>query len=253
MNINLVLSGGGARGLAHLGIIKVLQETGFVIQHISGVSSGAVVSAFICAGFSPEETLKVFMENNLMYRIRPVFNAGIFKLSKWEEILLKHFPKNTFESLGIPLTVNATDINECKEAYFSSGELVTPLLASCSLPGIFEPIVINNRQYVDGGILNNLPVEPFLSGPNKTIALNVNPLTAEESIDSAFKIFDRSFQLALRDKTNQNKKKAHLVIEPDALSKYQIFDLGEGEDIFKVGYDHASSLRKDLESLIKSA
>ncbi len=253
MKINLVLSGGGARGLAHLGIIKVLKETGFIIQHISGVSSGAVVSAFICAGFSPEETLKVFMENNLMYKIRPVFNSGIFKLNKWEEILLKHFPKNTFESLAIPLTVNATDINECKEAYFSSGELVTPLLASCSLPGIFEPIVINNKQYVDGGILNNLPVEPFLSGSNKIIALNVNPLIAEESIDSAFKIFDRSFQLSLREKTNQNKKKGHFIIEPDALSKYQIFDLDEGEAIFKIGYDHAASQRKELESLMQSA
>lgn len=253
MKINLVLSGGGARGLAHLGMIKVLKETGFVIQNISGVSTGGVVGAFICAGFSPEETLKIFMDNNLMYRIRPVFNAGIFRLTKWEEILKEHFPKNSFESLAVPLTVNATDINSCKTEYFSSGELITPLLASCSLPGFFEPIVINNRQYVDGGVLNNLPVEPFLSDSTGIVALHTNPLLPEENIDSAFKIFERSHSLSLREKTDKNKKLAHLVLEPEALSKFQIFDLGDGEEIFKAGYDHAASKRKELETLLRSA
>ncbi len=249
MDINLVLSGGGARGLAHLGIIKALKETGFVISKISGVSTGAVVGAFIAAGYSPEDTLKIFMENNLMYKIRPVFNAGIFKLNKWEEILMKHFPKNSFEDLSIPLTINATDINECKTVYFSTGELITPLLASCSLPGFFEPIVINNRQYVDGGVLNNLPVDPFINDSKKIIAINANPLILEEKIESAFKVFERSVQLSIRESTNQSKKLAHFTLEPEELSRYQIFDLSDGEAIFKVGYDYAISKRNELEKL----
>jgi len=252
MDINLVLSGGGARGLAHLGMIKVIRESGFNIRKISGVSTGSVVGAFIAAGFSPEETLKVFVENNLMYQIRPVFNGGIFRLTKWEKILMESFPKNTFESLAIPLTVNVTDINECKTVFINSGPLIRPLLASCSIPGIFEPIVLGDRQCVDGGVLNNLPVEPFQGDSNKIIALHVNPLIFENEIDSAFIIFERSVQLSIRDNTNERKKLAHIVLEPPGLSRFQIFDLNEAKAIFNIGYEYAKSRVMDIENIAMS-
>lgn len=250
MDINLVLSGGGARGLAHLGIIKGLRELGLSISKISGASSGAVIGAFISAGYSPEETLKVFVDNKLMYQIRPVFRSGIFRLTKWEKILLKCFPQNSFESLSIPLTVVATDINECKTDFFSAGELILPLLASCSVPGIFAPVLINERQYVDGGVLNNLPIDPFLEDAKKIVASNVNPLVFEKEIDSGFKIFERSIQLSIRESINMRKKNVHLFLEPEQLSRYQIFDLDEAEDIFLVGYAHALSKRKEIEKLL---
>ncbi len=249
MNVNLVLSGGGARGLAHLGIIKAIQETGITIQKISGVSTGAVLGAFIAAGYPPEDVLEIFIENKLMYQIRPVFNGGLFRLTKWEKILLKSFPANSFEALKLPLTINATDINECKTVYFSSGELVLPLLASCSIPGVFEPIVINERQFLDGGVLNNLPVEPFLNDKVKIIASHANPLNFKENIDSVFTIFERSVQLSLRDNTDRRKALAHLIMEPDELTKFQLFDLDIAQEIFDAGYKYAISRRSELEKL----
>ena len=249
MEINLVLSGGGARGLAHLGIIKAIRENGILIKRISGVSTGAVVGAFTAAGFSPEETLKIFMENKLMYQIRPVFNAGLFGLNKWEKILMKYFPGNSFEELSIPLTVIATDINNCESVYFSSGELVKPLLASCSIPGFFEPVLLNQRQLVDGGVLNNLPVEPFLRETEKIVALHVNPIVHESEIDSALKIFERSVQLSIRENTDNRKKLAHLNLEPEALYPFQLFDLKDAEEIFNIGYAYAKGCQKEFEKL----
>ena len=250
MSINLVLSGGGARGLAHLGIIKALLAIGIKIEKISGVSTGAVTGAFIAAGYSPEEALKIFVENKLMYQIRRGHNAGFFSIRNWEKILLKCFPANSFEDLNIPLVINATDINECKTVYFSSGELVRPLMASCSIPGIFEPVIINHTQFIDGGVLNNLPVDPFFDDDRKIVASHVNPITFEKSIDSAAGILERSVHLSLRDETNARKRRAHLLIEPEELSRFGIFDLNDSDEIFKIGYFSTIARRKEIENLL---
>ena len=249
MEVNLVLSGGGARGIAHLGIIKALTTIGIRIKAISGVSTGAVAGALIAAGYSPDDALKIFVENKLMYQIRPGFNAGLFRLTKWEEILKKCIPANSFEALNIPLTINATDIGECKTVYFSSGELILPLLASCSIPGVFEPIIFRKRQYVDGGVLNNLPVEPFKKEKAKLIASHVNPIAIEKKITSASQILERSVHLSLRDETEARKKHAHLVLEPEELAKFQVFDLSEAKDIFQIGYFYTMSRKKEIKKI----
>jgi NTE family protein len=246
MGINLVLSGGGARGLAHLGIIKVLLEEGITINKISGVSSGAVIGAFISAGYKPEEVLKIFIENKLLYKLRPVFNAGIFRITKWQKILSDAFPRNSFEDLKIPLIINATDINECKNVYFSKGDLVAPLLASCSVPGIFEPIVINGHQFVDGGVLNILPVEPFLNDAEKIIASHVNPLGFEMHIHSSLRMLERSIFLSKQEQINEKKKLVHFFLEPNELARFQLFSLDHAKEIFEIGYQYASLRRTEL-------
>lgn len=248
MSINLVLSGGGARGLAHLGIIKVLYERGIAIKQISGASSGAVIGAFIAAGYKPDEVLKIFIENRLMYQLRPAFNGGLFRMNKWEELLLKYFPLNTFESLLIPLTINATNINSGKTIYFSSGNLATPLLASCSVPGFFEPIIINGSQHVDGGVLNNLPVDPFIHLQEAIIASHVNPLGFSEQLDSVFKVVERSVMMAIRGKIESNMSHINLFIEPAELSRYPVFDFDNAEKIFRIGYTCASGLIEKLDA-----
>ncbi len=250
MSINLVLSGGGIRGLAHLGLIKLLNECRIPIAQISGVSSGGVMGALTGAGYSPDEILKIIIENKLMYRIRPSFNGGLFNMNKWEKFLLKYIPNNSFESLNIPLTINATDINNCKTVYFSSGDLVLPLLASSAVPGFFEPIVINKIQYVDGGVLNNYPAHPFLNSTSIIIGSHVDPLIEEINLSSAFKILERSVHLAIMEKTEKQKLLIHLTFEPKALSKFSIFDFECAKEIFDIGYTHALSMRSKLEDLV---
>lgn len=251
MKVNLVLSGGGARGLAHLGLIKVLNECGIHINAISGVSAGAMVGALIAQGFSPEEVLQIFIDAKLLHHIRPGFDGGLFRITKWEGILIKYIPHNSFGQLKIPLTIHATDINECIKVEFTSGPLVMPVLASCAVPGIFSPVTIDNRQYIDGGVIDNLPLTPFENESEPIIASHVNPIAYENKITSSLIIMERSMHLAIRDNLSEKIKKVSLFVEPPALAKFSLFGFEFATDIFEAGYDYASQFRNKLEDLHK--
>ena len=164
--MNLILSGGGARSVAHLGVVKALLESKVIINSISGVSGGAVAGAFISKGMTPDEILEVVIENAHFSISRPPFSLSLFSQHRMEKVLAKYFPENSFSRLHIPLQVSASNINEGRTDYFSSGELIAPLEASCALPILFTPVLLNGYQYLDGGLLNNLPVEPFLKDRN---------------------------------------------------------------------------------------
>ena len=162
MKIGLVLSGGGIRGIAHLGVLQALSEAGIKFNKISGTSAGSIVGALFAQGIEPAEILKVFMQTRLYNYIRPAFNAkGLMSLDKIRTLLLEYIPHNSFEGLKTPLIITATNYNECKVRYFSSGELINPILASSAIPVFFKPIKIDGKIYIDGGILNNFPVEPL--------------------------------------------------------------------------------------------
>jgi NTE family protein len=248
MHANLVLSGGGARGLAHLGVIKALREMDVYFNSISGVSSGAIAGAFIAEGYGPDETLEIIIESRVLQLLRPVFNDGLFRMDKMEETLLRYFPHNSFEKLKIPLIVSATDINEGHTDYFSSGELVKPLLASCALPVLFEPVMINKTQLLDGGILNNFPVEPFLEDDLALIGVHVNPWLAEERPDSAWKIMERSILLSIYGSMMMRKQHCQIFLEPDELKRFSIYDIDHAREIFKIGYQYAKGKADRLKS-----
>jgi len=234
--VNLVLSGGGARGIAHLGVIKALMESGLVINAISGVSAGAICGAFHAAGYSPEDTLKIVKESKLLYLLRPSFNDGLFKSDKIGEVLRKYLAKSTFESLNIPLYVSASDISEGHTDFFSQGDLIVPLLASSALPVIFQPVTLDRDQLVDGGILNNLPVEPFLEDDYTLVGVHVNPWANGVKAESAYSVMERSIQLSIYGTVLTRKHHCDLFLEPEELKNYSMYDLDHADKLFEIGY-----------------
>jgi NTE family protein len=113
MKIGLVLSGGGIRGIAHLGVLQALSEAGIKFNKISGTSAGSIVGALFAQGIEPAEILKVFMQTRLYNYIRPAFNAkGLMSLDKIRTLLLEYIPHNSFEGLKTPLIITATNYNE---------------------------------------------------------------------------------------------------------------------------------------------
>lgn len=239
MKINLVLSGGGVRGFAHLGVIKALLENDFEIAAISGTSSGAVTGAFIAAGYSPDETLKIMKEFRLLRLLRGAFSAGIFSMAKFEKIYLDCFPHNSFEELSMPLYISSTNIYTGKTEYFSKGKLIPALLASTSLPVLFKPVNIDDQLYLDGGILNNLPVEPLLNSRNPIVGVHVNPVNKADAISSTLKIMERSFNLAVYANIIERIKQCTFLFEPRELSAYSVYAYSKADEIFKIGYKHA--------------
>lgn len=246
--INLVLSGGGARGIAHLGVIKALHEFDFKINSISGVSSGAIAGAFIAKGMTPDEILEIAISTSAFNLRRPPFRLGLFNKKNMRDVLLKYFHNTTFSDLSIPLHIAATNINTCNTDYFSSGDLVLPLIASSAIPVFFSPVKINGYQYIDGAVANNLPVEPFLKNNLPRIGVCVNLYNDEDEISSTIKVLVRAIQITVNKSAAQRKPYCQLVIEPEKLSKYTAFDFSKSRDIFNVGYENA---RVALDKFIK--
>lgn len=156
MEIGLVLSGGGARGFAHAGVIKALQEFGITINEISGVSAGSVIGAYYAAGFSIDEIISVTKRLEL-FRVIDVrlLRPGLFRLNSIRKGLNTHLKGISFDQLNIPLTVTATDFENGLSCFINSGNVVEAILASSAIPALFDPVAYEGRKLVDGGLLNN--------------------------------------------------------------------------------------------------
>ena len=257
MRVGLALSGGGARGIAHLGVAKALMELGLRFDAISGASAGAIVGAFLAKGYMPEQIFNFISSVSFLSYVRPSLNGkGILKMTKMEQLLLTYFPDDDFGSLKIPFTVVATDLMAGKTAYFNSGTLIKPILASSSIPGIFEPIVFNNITYTDGGTLNNLPIEPLIGKVDLLIGSNCNPLATSRPIGNMRDIVQRSLLLAANSKTHDRLIQCDIQIEPPGLSSFDVFDLKKARDIFRTGYEYVKKnpelVRQPL-ALVKAA
>ena len=241
-NINLILSGGGARGIAHLGVIKALNESGFTINAISGVSSGAIIGAFIAKGLSPDEVLDIAMSTSGFSIKRLPFSLGLLNKKNMMQVLTKHFENTSFQDLLIPLYVSATNINTCNTDYFKDGNLVMSLIASSALPLLFAPVHLNGYQYLDGGFVNNLPVEPFLDDPLPRIGVSVNLMNEKEEFTSTLRIVERTIQITVAKSTEQRRQHCDLFIEPHKLHAYTAYDFDKSQEIFDAGYEHAKNV-----------
>ncbi len=240
MKVGLVLSGGGARGFAHLGVIKGLLEQGFRFDMISGVSAGAVAGALYGQGYSPDDILRIFLTTRLFKFIRPATSLkGFFRADRLETLCQQYLPHNSFEGLGLPLYVNATDITAGESVFFSEGPLIRPLLASGALPVMFEPVQIGGRLLVDGGLLNNLPVEPLLGRCDFIIGVHTNPCAPGRPLRNVRNIMERTLLLAIHNNVPERARQCHLYLEPPALCQYTTLDNGRARDIFDIGYAYA--------------
>ena len=171
----LVLSGGGARGFAHLGVLQALNEADIFPDILTGTSAGSLAGALYCDGYKPVEILKIMKLQSKLDYMRPVLpRDGLLQITGVEKLLETHLRAKTFEDLKIPLVVCATDLNHGKAIYISKGNLITALIASSSIPVLFKPVVINKIYYVDGSVLDNLPVKPVQNKCSLLIGSFVN-------------------------------------------------------------------------------
>lgn len=235
--IGIALSGGGVRGLAHLGILKALNEKGIYPEIISGTSAGALAGIFYADGFSPDESFEIFHHNSLFkFTELGIPKKGFLSIEKVSKILKKHIKAKTFEELEKPLIVAASNLTDGKVEYFSSGEIIDKVIASASIPVLFKPTIINGKTFVDGGVFDNLPITPIKDKCTKLIASHVNPIGKQEKLDSILQIAERTFHLAVGSKLTEMANNYDLFIEPEILRDYGILSIGKGKEIFEIGY-----------------
>jgi NTE family protein len=152
-------------------------------------------------------------------------------------ILRNNLRAKTFEDLKLPLFVTATDLNNGRVDYFSSGELLQPVIASASIPVLFKPVIIDNKHYVDGGVLDNLPIWPLEKKCRFIIGSFVNPTGYEENITNLIQIAERTFLLSVSREVVEKAKKFDLFIAPQELRNYKILDPEKAEEVFDIGYN----------------
>jgi len=239
--ISLVLSGGGARGIAHIGVIRVLEENGFIIKNIAGTSMGALVGGVYAAG-GLDDFEKWLVEVDIKEMIKMLdFSLHLPGLIKAEKIMRKIdeflFIKN-IEDLPLPYTAIATDLNTSSEVRFTSGSLIDAIRASIAIPTIITPVLNENQILVDGGLVNNIPLNRLPDNRYPVAAVCVNAdiaLTAQEK-----EIMNR--QTVTQYLTQLNKLKQYL-------KRYRLGELQDERE--SIGY--AELLDKSIHLMISRA
>jgi NTE family protein len=244
----LVLSGGGTRGFAHIGVLKALNESGIFPDVISGSSAGALIGVLYADGYSPEDIFKLMNATSRLHYIRPtVPREGLLQISGIERILKENLHAQRFEELKIALYVTATDLNNGKAEYFSEGNLLNTVIASASIPVLFNPVIINNIYYVDGGVLDNLPVKPIEDKCDFLIGSSVNATGYEPTVKSLVQIAERAFFLSMSREVAEKAKKFDVFIAPIELKDYKILDPEKAAEVLDIGYNATMEKLRNIE------
>lgn len=249
ISYGLVLSGGGVRGIAHIGVIKALEEHGIFPSYIAGASVGAIIGAFYAAGHTCEEILGFFQHTSMFsidkYTLR---KPGILDTDRFYKIFKKYFPEDRYEALEKSLYVSATDIIAGKNKIFHKGPLIYSVLASAAFPVVLSPIKIDGVLYADGGITNNFPVEPLIGSCDKLIGVFSNPLRKikQHDLSTSMAIMDRAIAIGMDSMSTRKFSNCDLVICPEELNKLGTFSMNSLEKAYNIGYETARELLKDF-------
>lgn len=181
--IGLALGGGGARGLCHIGVMRVLEELRVYPDVVSGTSMGGIVGAFVAAGYTAAQMEEIARDMRWTRLIDWRMSGRLMSTRAFEKWLADHLPA-TFEELELPLVLTASDLNDGQIHYFRGGDLHTALRATAAYPGVVEPVTLGDALLVDGGLLNQIPVDGALFlGARRVIAVNATPLVRVEPDD----------------------------------------------------------------------
>jgi NTE family protein len=256
--IGLALGGGGAKGFAHIGVLKVLEENNIPIDFIAGTSIGALVGSFYSASKDVDYVRDVAVDNagtrftSMMFELTR--DGGLVKGDKVLNFLKDKLDEIDFNELQIPLAITATELNSGSIKYFEKkGDVAEAIRASISYPPIFSPVKIKNKLYVDGGLSCQVPVDKVREmGADIVIAVDLenNYVFHQEAIGNTYKIFRASIKVLIRMLSQYNTTDADIVIRPP-VGKYRTWmDFDKASYLIKIGENSARKALKDIKRLL---
>jgi NTE family protein len=216
--IGVALGGGFARGMAHIGVLKVLEQEGIPVRIIAGTSVGALIGACYCSGLSIEELEKVARSVRFTTFARwTVSRYGFASNDRMMQFLSRTLKVKTFEELQIPLGITATDFNSGEGVVFHSGSMVDPIRASCAYPGMFLPVNIRGRWLVDGMLSHPVPTSPLHEmGADRIIAVHLRgQWTKDGAPRHLFDVIGQSFAIAQDQMSHLWRGAADVIVEPN--------------------------------------
>lgn len=243
----LCLSGGGALGFAHIGVLQALNEHGIWPDIISGTSMGAIVGTLYAAGYSPADMMQIIKEDRLflvskIMTFKPVFwKSGFSDHSKVMKLIKEVIPHNSFEGLQRRMFVCVSNLKNIDwEIKSKGGNLNGWVSASASIPGVFEAFEKDGIFYLDGGLLNNLPTQPIRPLCDKIIGVDVLPYTTPKKLKKPIDAIAVSIRGMQHVNSIEGRSMCDFLIEPKVLNKYNEFNFESYRKIYNIGYKDAN-------------
>ncbi len=287
--IGLVLSGGGARGFAHIGVLKILEENHIPVDAVAGASMGALVGALYATGRTPDEMEQLIktLDWDTLLRGKTAFEALSYRRKEdrrnlpgaitlggtgarlnlpgslnpgheiglvLDRLMLSYGDKTDFDNLPIPFRAVATDLVNAETVVLKNGSLAQSLRATMAIPGVFAPVELNGKILADGGILNNIPTDVALDmGADIIIVVNIETQLGDRTaLQNLVGILGQTFYVATIENSRRSLRQADFIIAPD-LENYTTFDFTAGEKIVELGYQGAQTKISLLKSLALDA
>lgn len=281
--VGLVLSGGGAKGLAHIGVLKVLEEAGVRIDYIGGTSMGAIVGALYSAGYTAHQLDSIFQETNFNILIQDelprsaktfyekrdsekyaitlpfdnfnisfpsAFSRGQNVYNLMSKLTLHLSDRQDFSKLPIPFFAVATDVETGEEVILDRGHLPQVISASAAIPSLFSPVMVDSRLLTDGGVVNNYPVKELRKrGADIIIGVDVqDTLVGREELRSVFEILTQISNFNTIADMKEKIAQTDIFIKPD-IRPFSVISFEKGEEIMEAGETAARSHLEELQEL----
>ena len=235
--IGVALGGGFARGIAHIGVLKVLEEEGIPVRMIAGTSVGAIMGAAYCSGLTIAELEEIAHKVRFTTFARwTISRFGFASNDRMVAFLKQHLKVHNFEDLRIPLGVTATDFNTGKGRVFTSGPIIDPVRASCAYPGMFLPVEIQGSWLVDGMLSYPVPTVPLREmGAERVLAVQLKGQWSKTNAPRHyFDVIGQSFAIAQEMMSSMWRSAADVVIEPD-VAGFDYDDFKRADQLIRVG------------------
>jgi NTE family protein len=246
--LGLALGGGAALGLAHIGVLKVLEEAGIRPYCVAGTSAGSIVGAAICAGWTwreIRERAQTLEWQKLASIVIP--RRGVMRLDRLEAYLEQELGVRQFSDLAIPFAAVATDLTAGEPVVFDEGRVATAVRASCSVPGVFEPFAMNGRVLVDGGLVNDVPADVARRlGAEVVLGVNLNTRVRHSSPPrNILDIVYYSLEILVAACAQKSIADADIVVSPQ-LEGFHYRDLGRVDELVQRGEEAMQSRLDEL-------
>jgi NTE family protein len=251
-SIGLALSGGAARGIAHIAVLEQLELEGIPIHSIAGTSAGSIIGAFYCAGMTFREIRDLLLNSSWKNVLKfSLPRQGLISSEGIYRFMDQHLPARKFSSLKIPFAAVATDLHTGEKVSITTGSVARAVQASSSLPVIFTPTEINRKLLVDGGVASQIPVRTAREelGAQKVIAVNVNYKAVElDKFDNLFSIAAHLSALWASRNAREEEKLADVVVNVNAKG-IALYDLSQSQELLKRGTKAAEEKMAAIKAL----
>ena len=250
--VGICLSGGAARGLAHIGVLRAFEEEGIEFDCVSGSSIGALIGLFYASGKTPDEMLEISktIKKSKLTSIGP-FHFGKAGLDYVENLLRIHIKENNFNELKKHLFVCVTNFQTGKYEIIDTGNIMPAIRASVAIPIKYGNQIINGVPYIDGGMVNNLPVEPVKEHCNITIGISVNPIIEKKGKMSLRYSIMRLTELMLNENEARRIDMCDYHLEIQGLGDIGFEDYDRVDEIHDLGYNAAKTFIKGMKDKLK--